>query len=225
MDYKAISKLRHCIGKIIFYLNWVDSVKIEEQDNELYIYVTVTDKFDEIPYLKVSLSKYKQQDITYLYTIKRYYGEDIPEDIYYIDNDGFELIRKNMSSLSLTLRYIFRLLLDFFIDSEWVRATIYSEEVEVDSYIPMNDQLIDNNILPLKKRNDCIIPPKVFFMDVAEKQGLTVNEVSELTFIPVSQLKYMDQGKQSIGKHRAKILAKVLGYRFPEHFQQTPNKP
>ena len=48
------------------------------------------------------------------------------------------------------------------------------------------------------------------------KEGMTQKRLSELTGIPQSHISGMENGKRSIGKKRAKILAKVLnvGYRI-----------
>jgi len=48
------------------------------------------------------------------------------------------------------------------------------------------------------------------------KEGMTQKRLSELTGIPQSHISEMENGKRSIGKKRAKILAKALnvGYKI-----------
>ena len=48
------------------------------------------------------------------------------------------------------------------------------------------------------------------------KEGMTQKRLSELTGIPQGHISEMENGKRSIGKKRAKVLAKVLsvGYKI-----------
>jgi ribosome-binding protein aMBF1 (putative translation factor) len=77
--------------------------------------------------------------------------------------------------------------------------------VEVEESIPWRDAFAD-------LRDDQI--PGVTLADARAKEGLSQRQLSELTGIPQRHISEMEKGRRTIGRERAKKLARALKVNF-----------